>query len=241
MIPDQWYAVLSTGQVKPGKPLGVTRLGEKLVFWRDRQGKVHALRDFCPHRGVALSAGKVIGDQIQCPFHGFEYDASGRCTLLPANGSGMSIPKQFQAQGYPIYEAHGFIFLYWGSPQFDPPAPQFFDNLGETFEYADAIDPWRAHYSRVIENQLDVAHLPFVHYNSIGRGGRMVVEGPLLEWVNDDKFKVFVFNRQDDGSPPRSPANWTPVGASFTSSLFSPTCGRTISAGMYVCWQHLCL
>ena len=65
MIPDQWYAVLSSGQAKPGRPLGVTRLGEKLVFWRDRQGQVHTLRDFCPHRGVALSSGKVVGDQIQ--------------------------------------------------------------------------------------------------------------------------------------------------------------------------------
>ena len=222
MIPDQWYAVLSSGQAKPGRPLGVTRLGEKLVFWRDRQGQVHTLRDFCPHRGVALSSGKVVGDQIQCPFHGFEYDPSGRCTFLPAIGSSMSIPKQFQAQGYPLYEAHGFIFLYWGSPQGELPTPRFFDNLDETFSYAEAIDPWRAHYSRVIENQLDVAHLPFVHYNSIGRGGRTVVDGPLLEWVNDNKFKVFVFNRQDDGSPPLSPRQLDSSGHEFHLEFIFP-------------------
>ena len=204
MIPNQWYVVLSSGQVKPGRPVGVTRLGEKLVFWRDRQGAVHALQDFCPHRGVALSGGKLAGDQIQCPFHGFEYDASGRCTLLPAIGHSTPVPRQFQAQAYRTCEAHGLIFLYWGEAPETLAPPAFFDDLDDSFSYGEAIDPWKTHYSRVIENQLDVAHLPFVHANTIGRGDRMVVDGPLVEWDGPSRFKVFVFNRLDDGTPPRS-------------------------------------
>ncbi len=86
MIPNQWYAVLDSNEVPKGKTIGVTRMGEKLVFWRDAQGKVSCLRDACPHRGVALSTGKVLGDHVQCPFHGFEFDTSGRCVLIPANG-----------------------------------------------------------------------------------------------------------------------------------------------------------
>ena len=77
MIRNQWYVVLQSKELKPGKPVGVTRMGEKMVFWRDSAGKPVCQADFCPHRGVALSIGCLKGDRIQCPFHGFEYDSTG--------------------------------------------------------------------------------------------------------------------------------------------------------------------
>jgi phenylpropionate dioxygenase-like ring-hydroxylating dioxygenase large terminal subunit len=67
MIRNQWYVVLESDEVKT-QPLGVTRLGEKMVFWRDQVGKVHAAVDRCPHRGVALSVGKIKDSNLQCPF-----------------------------------------------------------------------------------------------------------------------------------------------------------------------------
>lgn len=204
MIPNQWYAVLESKEVKQGQPVGVTRMGEKLVFWRDSSGKISCLRDFCPHRGVALSAGKIIGNHLQCPFHGFEYDVTGQCTLIPANGKSAPFPRQMKAFSYPAYEAYGFIFIWWGEAHGELTPPRFFDNL-EKLTYASAHDPWNAHYSRVIENQLDVAHVPFVHYNTIGRGGATLVDGPLVEWDGADKFRVYVFNRMDDGIQPRRP------------------------------------
>jgi len=86
MIPNQWYVVLSSRQVRT-RPVGVTRMGEKLVFWRDAHGRVACMADLCAHRGVQLSTGKVLADgHLQCPFHGFEYDASGAVTRIPANG-----------------------------------------------------------------------------------------------------------------------------------------------------------
>ena len=57
MISNQWYGILESKEVKLGKPVGVTRMGEKLVLWRDTQGQVTCQSDLCPHRGVALSAG----------------------------------------------------------------------------------------------------------------------------------------------------------------------------------------
>jgi phenylpropionate dioxygenase-like ring-hydroxylating dioxygenase large terminal subunit len=206
MIPNQWYVLMESSQVK-GQPVGVTRLGEKLVFWRDEAGRVSCLRDKCAHRGAQMSKGKVLGNgHLQCPFHGFEYDISGRITRIPANGKNTPVPERFRVHGYPTHEAHGFIWIWWGD---DPPAdlrpPRFFDNIGDDFLYASVYDPWDAHYSRVIENQLDVVHLPFVHHNTIGRGNRTLVDGPVVRWDGDDKFYVYVFNRVDDGTPPRKP------------------------------------
>jgi phenylpropionate dioxygenase-like ring-hydroxylating dioxygenase large terminal subunit len=207
MIPNQWYVLMESKQIKD-RPVGVTRLGEKLVFWRDDTGRVSCLRDKCPHRGVALSKGRVVHGHIQCPFHGFEYDASGRAVHIPAIGRDARVPKAFRAQSYPTYEAQGFVWVWWGE---NPPddvsqdlaLPAFFDDLGDGFTYRSVYDPWQAHYSRVIENQLDVVHLPFVHENTIGRGGRTVVDGPAMEWVDEDRFCLYVYNRADDGTPPR--------------------------------------
>jgi phenylpropionate dioxygenase-like ring-hydroxylating dioxygenase large terminal subunit len=202
MIPNQWYAVLESNEVPAGKVVGVTRLGERLVFWRDAQDKVSCLRDFCPHRGVALRTGKVLGDHIQCPFHGFEFDTSGRCTLIPANGRSGPISREMKAFDYPTHEAHGFIFIWWGKPTGALPPPPWFTDIDESFSYATVRDPWEAHYSRAIENQLDVVHVPFIHYNTIGRRVGAVVDGPIVDWLDEDRFRIYMRNRADDGTPP---------------------------------------
>jgi phenylpropionate dioxygenase-like ring-hydroxylating dioxygenase large terminal subunit len=211
MIPNQWYVVLDSSQVK-NRPVGATRMGEKLVFWRDAKGKVNCLRDRCVHRGVELSIGKVLENgTLQCPFHGFEYDGSGRVTVIPANGRGTPVPQRFRVPAYPTYEAHDLIWIWWGQ---DPPGdlapPRFFDDLDPSFSYGQIIDPWPVHYSRAVENQLDVAHLPFVHHNTIGRGGRTLVDGPVVQWVDEDRFVFYVYNRIDDGTPPRRPKEIKP-------------------------------
>jgi phenylpropionate dioxygenase-like ring-hydroxylating dioxygenase large terminal subunit len=205
MIPKQWYVVMDSTQVRD-KPVGVVRMGEKLVFWRDSGGKVSCLRDKCVHRGVQLSKGKVIGDHIQCPFHGLEYDSSGKVTVIPANGKNTPVPDRFQVLSYPTYEAHSFIWVWWGeNPPGDLQPPRFFADIDNSLSYGRAYDHWNAHYSRVIENQLDAAHLPFVHYNTIGRGNRTIVDGPFFQWLDGDMFYVFVRSRVDDGTPPLKP------------------------------------
>jgi len=206
MIRNQWYVVLESKQVG-NKPVGVTRLGEKLVFWRDEDHKIHCAYDRCPHRGVRLSIGKVHEGHLQCPFHGFEFDSSGKCVHIPAEGRISQPPAAMRLQTYPTYEEHDFIWIWWGENHpSDLPPPVFFANIDDGYYFGSAIDPWDAHYSRVIENQLDVAHLPFVHYNTIGRGNRTLVDGPLVEWCDESEkiMCTYVFNRVDDGTPPLS-------------------------------------
>jgi phenylpropionate dioxygenase-like ring-hydroxylating dioxygenase large terminal subunit len=203
MIPNQWYVLMESKQVKES-PVGVTRLGEKLVFWRDGSGKVVCLRDKCPHRGIQLSTGQVLHGHLQCPFHGFEYDSTGQAVFIPANGRDAAIPKAMRAHHYPTHDAHGFIWVWWGdNPADELVPPRFFDDIDDSFTYKTTYDPWKAHYSRVIENQLDVVHVPFIHHNTIGRGIGPVVDGPGIEWVDEDRFFVYPYNRVDDGTPPR--------------------------------------
>lgn len=211
MIRNQWYVVLESNEVGK-RPVGVTRMGEKMVFWRDPAGKVCAALDRCPHRGVKLSAGSIQQEHLQCPFHGFEFDGSGRCVLVPANGRNGVVPAALRLKMIPTYEAHDWIWIWWGDSQPEE-TPEFFDNLDDTYSYGSAHDPWDAHYSRVIENQLDVVHLPFIHRHTIGRGNRTLVDGPVIEWKGNKMLYTYVFNRVDDGTPPRKPAELSPKSA----------------------------
>jgi len=210
MIPNQWYAILDSRELKIGKPLGIRRLGENLVLWRTAEGKIGCLRDQCLHRGAALSAGKLVDQHVQCPFHGLEFDADGRCTYIPAYGRNNPVPKVFQTVAYPTREAHGFIWMWWGQAPAELPEIRFFDSIGEEFTHDTFTDHWPIHYARVIENQLDAIHLPFVHYNTIGRGGRRLVDGPYSRWAVDEgdaqRLDIWVRNRVDDGSRPQKPS-----------------------------------
>jgi phenylpropionate dioxygenase-like ring-hydroxylating dioxygenase large terminal subunit len=202
MIRNQWYVVLESKEVKTNRPVGVTRLGEKLVFWRDSQGKVSCMRDLCPHLGALLSQGKVLGDALACPFHGFEFDKTGQCTYLPAYGRKADIPKALKVGSYLTYEAHDYIWIWWGDPALVVSSPKWFEDIDSTFSFSGFHETWPVHYSRMAENQLDVVHLPFVHYNTIGRGQRCVVDGPILK-LEEDVLSLWVSNRVDDGTPPR--------------------------------------
>lgn len=207
MIPNQWYTILESNEIKKGKIVGVTRMGEKLVVWRNSQGVVSVMSDRCPHRGVALSVGKLIGDCIQCPFHGFEYDITGSCKLVPANGKASEPPKALQVKTYPTQEAHDFIFIWWGDSRDEYPPLPWFESIPDTMVYSTLKDHWANHYSRAIENQLDAVHLPFIHHNTIGRGNRTLVNGPIAieenHWPGDHLINLWVYNEIDDGQKPK--------------------------------------
>ncbi len=207
MIPNQWYVILESSEVRHGKPIGFTRFGEQLVAWRNSRGTISVMRDLCPHRGVALSVGDVQGDCIICPFHGFQYDTSGRCTLIPANGRTAEPPKAMQVITYPAQEAHGFIYVWYGAPQSEYPPLPFFEVIDDSCSYRTLRDHWATHYSRAIENQLDAVHVPFIHRTTIGRGNKTLVNGPLSRLVScpgdSDRIDIWVYNEVDIGQTPK--------------------------------------
>lgn len=203
MIKNQWYVVLESKEVKE-QPVGVTRFSEKLVFYRDHHKTVHCLKDQCVHRGVQLSLGQVHGDHLHCPFHGFEYNSSGQVEVIPAYGRSYKVPDRFKVSTYKTYEEDGFIFVYYGNSDDVQTQPSYFRDL-QGMVYTSMNEVWSVHYSRAIENQLDVVHVPFVHFNTIGRGNQYVVDGPLVEWLDEERFEFFVYNRVEDGTVAKKP------------------------------------
>lgn len=199
MIKNQWYGILDSNEIKKNKLTGVTRMGEKLVLWRDEAGDIKCIFDQCCHRGASLSAGTLVHDTVKCPFHGFSYDGTGRVVQIPANGKKASVPEHFKVNAYVVKEKYGFIWLWYGAFQEVLPEIPFFEYLREGFSYGSFSEVWPVHYTRAIENQLDVVHLPFVHGNSIGRGNKTLVNGPVVEWA-DNRMTFYVNNQTDNGN-----------------------------------------
>ncbi|MBU6494003.1 MAG: aromatic ring-hydroxylating dioxygenase subunit alpha [Burkholderiales bacterium] len=214
---EHWYPVLQSRELGR-KPLGVERFGRRLVFWRTADGRAHAHFDRCPHLGAQLSRGTIDGDCLTCPFHGFAFDAQGQCRRIPAVGRQGKIPRGMALHAFAVREAHGLLWLWWGAPRATYPALPFFPELEHGWRYGTETVEWPVHYTRAIENQLDVAHLAFVHRTTIGAGGRSLVEGPYVE-SDDDGIRVWVSNAADVGQSPRTLAELATAAAGAPPGL----------------------
>ena len=140
---------------------------------------------------------------MHCPFHGLRYAADGRVVAIPANGLEAEVPENFRVRPWLAVDAFGFIWVFYGKPADAPDDLPMFEEFRGDFPYAERYEVWDVHYSRAIENQLDVIHLPFVHPNTIGRGHKTLVNGPVTEW-DDETLTFYVKNEPDCGQTPQT-------------------------------------
>ncbi|WGV27371.1 Rieske 2Fe-2S domain-containing protein [Halotia branconii] len=171
MLKNFWYACEFSFAVT-NKPKQIVLLNQRFVLYRNSQGQVIALKDQCSHRGAAFSMGWLEGDCIRCPYHGWKFQADGQCIEIPSNATGTPIPKRANVESYPVQEKYGFVWLFYGdlSSQECPPIPPLPEYEDPTMHPIYLEYEMQTHYTRVIENALDPAHLHAVHANSFGAG-----------------------------------------------------------------------
>jgi len=116
--PHHWYPVAWSHEVKPGKTFAAQFAGEPIALVRPSAGQLFALEDRCAHRQVPLSKGTVEGCTLRCCYHGWRYDASGRCVDVPY----LKDKAPNGVRRYAVTERDGVIFVWPGrSPPSDPP------------------------------------------------------------------------------------------------------------------------
>ena len=110
-----WYPLALSADIERRTSAG-TRVDEaELVVWRDDSGVAHVWEDRCPHRGMRLSFGFVRNDQLACLYHGWQFDGSGRCRLIPAHPA-LRVPSTIHATPYESAEGFGMIWVRIGDP-----------------------------------------------------------------------------------------------------------------------------
>jgi nitrite reductase/ring-hydroxylating ferredoxin subunit len=136
--------------------------GRELVVWRTDAGDPVVMERFCPHQGAALELGVVVGAALRCPFHHWQFDASGSCVAAPTV---RRRPDNARAVVFPSGEVHGYVWTWVGSAVPEYPLPEF-PHLGTdaaphrrySFRQSTTASP-----RRVLENGFDVPHFPVVH------------------------------------------------------------------------------
>lgn len=165
--PDFWYPVARARDLKPGKTLAARFAGQPIVLARTKAGEVFALEDRCAHRQVPLSAGVVCDKTIRCGYHGWEYDASGRCVSVPYIDTCNMRPNS--VRHYPVREAYGLVFVFPGDPALAaerafPDVPSADDSAYKTRYLDRRVD---CHYTFMHENLMDMNH-QFLHRRLMG-------------------------------------------------------------------------
>jgi phenylpropionate dioxygenase-like ring-hydroxylating dioxygenase large terminal subunit len=165
---NAWYVAAHSRQITR-EALRRTLLDDALLFYRSEQGDVIALRDQCPHRFAPLSRGKILGDQVQCAYHGLQFDREGRCVHNP-HGSG--IAPHNRVASYPVVERHGFVWVWTGDPALaDPgtvPDLSYMTAPGVRTAYTYINPAYR--YDILIDNLLDLSHADYLHVGSFMGG-----------------------------------------------------------------------
>ena len=168
-LPSGWYVICDKAELEAGSPNALRRFGRDWVVWRGPSQQWILQPDLCPHRSAKLSAGTVCEGKLRCRFHGWDFDEKGACVHVPEIGRdapGVKLSTQV------LREEHGFLWMWHGSEDSaakSAPLP-WFELLDSRYAYSQTRVNWPKHFSRCVENQLDFAHLPFVHANTIGRG-----------------------------------------------------------------------
>jgi len=191
-----WQPVARMHDLERGPQRSVL-LGEALSVFLTESGAPAVVSDRCAHRGASLSMGKVQGDSIQCPYHGWEWaGADGACTRVPSLPRQSQIPPRARIPAYPVREQWGLVWTVLEEPLGEPPAVPWFDaeqwtwGHGEPFELPVGL-------GLMIENFRDVSHFAFVHQATLPgmpeeieplepkRDGLEVVLRRKQEWNND--------------------------------------------------------
>ena len=164
MFINFWYAA-TRGDELTDSPLKRRMLGQDFVLFRDAQGQAHCLSNTCVHRGGSLAGGKVTGDCIQCPYHGWQFAGDGSCQKIPSMGADARIPGRARVDSYPTLERYGLVFCFLGDlPEADRPPIMDIPEFGqEGWRATTQYFEWDIDYKRSIENGLDPAHNEFVH------------------------------------------------------------------------------
>jgi phenylpropionate dioxygenase-like ring-hydroxylating dioxygenase large terminal subunit len=227
-LKNHWYVAALAEEIGR-QPLGRILLNQPVVLFRAENGQAVALEDRCSHRGFPLHKGKLVGDTLECGYHGLVFDCSGRCVRVPGQPQ---VPQAASIRSYPLIEQWGWIWIWMGDLAL----------VGETpltdFHWLD--DPgWgakaerlyiKSDYRLILDNLLDLSHLTFVHPGTIGSAAN--VERARVQNELTDESATITRWLIDIEPPP------TYVRAGFTGNIdrwqilrFDPPCFVNLYAG----------
>src|SRR5271170_6679225 len=194
-------ALLLSDVAKPnGDPVRLRLVGENFIAWRDADGRLGFMDEYCPHRGASLALGRSEGDGLRCLYHGWKIATDGTILETP-NCKLPNFRERIKAHVYPHREAGGLLWVYLGPKEKEPPFPhyKFFDTpVNELAIYHARFD---CNFVQFMEGTIDPAHAMVLHQDegklgkrytnktTLGAGDRPAVvktDGKAVEFTAED-------------------------------------------------------
>jgi phenylpropionate dioxygenase-like ring-hydroxylating dioxygenase large terminal subunit len=164
---NTWYCAGWSTDLDGG-PIGRKLFDRPIVIYRGTDGRAVALEGRCPHRFAPLAKGRVVGDNLMCPYHGLVFGPTGHCVENP-HGDG-AIPRGAQVESFVVSERDGTLWIWWGDKTAADenllPPTSVITKPG----YASVTGYLKieAHYQLVTDNLLDLTHAPYLHPDTVG-------------------------------------------------------------------------
>jgi phthalate 4,5-dioxygenase oxygenase subunit len=150
-------------------PVRVKLMSEALVAFRDTDGRIGLIDEFCAHRGVSLWFGRNEACGLRCAYHGWKYDVSGQCVDLPSEGEATGFRQRIRLKSYPCLERGGVIWAYMGPPELKPEPPEFEWALVAPESRFVSKRLQECNYLQAMEGGIDSSHVSFLHSGALKR------------------------------------------------------------------------
>jgi phthalate 4,5-dioxygenase len=150
-------------------PVRVKLLSERLLAWRDTQGRYALTDEFCAHRGVSLWFGRNEEDGLRCPYHGWKYDHTGQCVEVPSEPEESGFCAKIKLTSYPLIERGGILWAYMGPPELLPPEPAF-EWAALPASHCYHGKRWQeSNWLQAMEGGIDSSHVSWLHSGDMHR------------------------------------------------------------------------
>jgi 5,5'-dehydrodivanillate O-demethylase oxygenase subunit len=177
-----WHVVGGVEEMTDRWTKRVRLLGEDLVLFKDRTGKLGLIAEFCPHRRASLAYGIPQEDGIRCPYHGWKFDRAGHCLEQPNEPEGSSFKEKIRTAGYPVEILGGLIWAYLG-PQPAPLLPRWDGLVSGNVVQLCSWNVVNCNWLQIMENSVDPVHTEWLH-------------GALLEFIEEKRGLKFAIARK---------------------------------------------
>lgn len=165
MFRASWQPALLAEELPENEcpPVRVKLLSERLLAWRDSQGRYALHDEFCAHRGVSLWFGRNEQSGLRCPYHGWKYDHTGQCVEVPSEPSESGFCQKIKLQSYPLVERGGILWAYMGPPAEQPPLPEWEFAMMPADHRFVSKRLQESNWLQAMEGGINSSHVSFLH------------------------------------------------------------------------------
>src|SRR5438445_6079103 len=165
MFRRHWLPALLAAELPENEcpPVRVKLMSERLLAWRDTQGRYALTDEFCAHRGVSLWFGRNEENGLRCPYHGWKYDVTGQCVEVPSEPAESGYCKRIKLKSYPLIERGGVLWTYMGAAEKQPPLSEFEFALVAPERRFIAKRIQESNWLQALEGGIDSSHVSWLH------------------------------------------------------------------------------